>query len=319
MPNLMLGYLAKEAAKLRFRSFDITLPTLASGGAPPFTGVRPQLMQLARRSPVAGAPVAAAVAGTVSRLIGGGVAAPAPAPAAAAPATATPMAFPPALFRAASNSKDDVDMQKGMHDMFSGLFDNLIDAIEYGFNEYRRTASLVDVRIMAAAAIGGRLDGPAIDGLIARAPMVAGWGGWDGMVRDAVAKGLFHQWDALARSVKVPGLPWYPAFIAFPGPMAPPMPNVPTRFMTLAHDPVAMAPHNLKAAMRSALQANMDYCMEFFESIAVALQVPLQVWKNSQQVTLVLGRGPVPSFAPPYVPVGPVVDGSIMRGQHICS
>jgi hypothetical protein len=26
---------------------------------------------------------------------------------------------------------------------------------------------------------------------------------------------------------------------------------------------------------------------------------------------LVLGKGPVPSFAPPYVPVGPVVDSTV--------
>jgi len=36
-------------------------------------------------------------------------------------------------------------------------------------------------------------------------------------------------------------------------------------------------------------------------------------------VTNVMGMGPVPAFAPPYVPVGPVVGGSILPGQHIAS
>lgn len=138
-------------------------------------------------------------------------------------------------------------------------------------------------------------------------------------MRDAVAKGMEHQWSALARSVTVPGLPWYPAFAAFPAPQAPPMPNVPTPFVTLAHDAMATSPQNLKTAMRSMLQGNMDYCMEFFDSVATAFQAPLQVWKVQQPVALVLGTGPIPTFAPPYVPVGSVVGGTILPGHHINS
>jgi hypothetical protein len=233
--------------------------------------------------------------------------------------TGTPMPFPPALFRAASNSKTDVDNQKSAHDLYSTLFNGIIDAIEFGFNQYRQSAGLVDVQIQAVTATGGRLRGPALDGLIVRAPSVAGWAGWKAVVRDAVAKGMEHQWSALANSVTVPGLPWYPAFAAFPAPTAPPMPNIPTPFIALPHDAMATSVQNLKAAMCSALHGSMAYHTEFFDSIATGLQLPLQMWKASQMVALVLGTGPIPTFAPPYVPVGPVVGGTIVPGPHINS
>ena len=33
------------------------------------------------------------------------------------------------------------------------------------------------------------------------------------------------------------------------------------------------------------------------------------MWLPMQQVMLVMGKGPIPTFAPPFVPVGPVVMG----------
>jgi hypothetical protein len=210
-----------------------------------------------------------------------------------------------------------VDDQKMVHDLYSALFDGIMDAIEFGFNQYRQSAGLVDVQIQAMTANGGRLRGPALDPLIARAPSVAGWVGWKAVVRDAAAKGMEQQWSALAASLTLPGLPWYPSFVAFPGPVAPPTPNVPIPFIALPHDAMATSVQNLKTAMCSALHGSLAYHTEFFDSIATGLQLPLQMWKTSQMVALVLGRGPVPTFAPPYVPVGPVVGGMTLPGPHI--
>ena len=296
MPNLMLGIMAKEAAKARFRSFHITLvATAPSAGSP---GAGHQIM-----TSTSGAGASASFAEAAAGSSGS--------------STGTPMPFPPTLFRAASNSKADVDNQKSAHDLYTALFDGILDAIELGFNLYRQSAGLVDVQIQAMTAIGGRLQGPALDTLIARAPSVAGWVGWKAAVRDAAAKGMERQWSALAASVTVPGLPWYPAFAAFPGSMAPPTPNIPTPFMALQHDLMATSVQNLKAAMCAALHGTMAYHMEFFDSVATGIQLPLQMWKALQMVSLVMGRGPVPTFAPPYVPVGPVAGGSILPGPHI--
>ena len=46
------------------------------------------------------------------------------------------------------------------------------------------------------------------------------------------------------------------------------------------------------------------------EKVADAFEKCFQIWQASTMVTNVLGTGPVPSFAPPYVPVGPVVMGT---------
>ncbi len=291
MPNLSLGGLAKEAAKAKFRGFNLTLPS--GSQRPPLHTLSGQTVQQAPPS---------------KPIIGGH----------RAPFVNTPpMAFPPALFKAASNTKSDVDYQKGMHDLYNGLFDSLFDAIEFGFNVWRSSAGLVDVRINGPIATGGRMQGPAIDSLIASSPAVAGWTSWSAKIRDAVAKGMEQQWSSLARTVTVPGLPWYPAFAAFPGPQTPPMANLPSPFATLQHDASATSPSTLKTIMSASLQGGFDFSMEFFESLATGLQQPLQIWKMSQMVTGVLGSGPIPTFAPPYVPVGPVVNGLIIPGPHL--
>ncbi|MEO8595654.1 MAG: hypothetical protein ABI759_20210 [Candidatus Solibacter sp.] len=294
MPGLTLGAAAKDAAKNRFRSFNLTLPTVAPGSRPTLYTLTGQLVQ---PPPPLGKPVIGAQrAGSVA---------------------ANPLPFPPALFKAGQNNKDNVDYQKGMSDLYNGLFDALLDAIASGFNQYKATAGLVDVQINGPIATGGRLQGPPIDDFIRSAPSVAGWGNYTGKIRDAVAKGFQMQWKMVASSVRVPGLPWYPGFVAVPSPQAPPMPNVPTPFSALVQDNSAMDPSSLKVAMKSCLSGNVDFADEFFDSLSTGLQLGFGIWKGSQMVTNVLGNGPVPSFAPPYVPVGPVVKGSNIPGPHI--
>ena len=52
------------------------------------------------------------------------------------------------------------------------------------------------------------------------------------------------------------------------------------------------------------------------EHALTAFDAALTVWKSLQMVTNVQAKGPVPSFAPPYVPVGPVVMGDNIAGPH---
>ena len=223
----------------------------------------------------------------------------------------------PMLFQAGSNSPADLAQQQAMHELYDSMFQQIIAAIESGFNTYRQTAGLVGVIINGPLAIGGQLQGPPLDPLIKTAVSVVNWTGSKVVMRDAVARGFDQQWSILSSTVKVPGLPWYPTFAAFPGPTAPPTPNVPTPFSVLIQDPSAVAPLALKVGMRANLRGQFDYSDEFFESIATGFDSAMQVWKATQMVRSVLGMGPVPNFAPPYVPVGPVVGGSILGGSHI--
>jgi len=182
MPNLNLGTAAKETAKMKFRGFNLTLP--AGPQRPPLYTLSGQMV--AQTQPVSLKPV---IGGHRAPFF-----------------NATPMASPPALFKAASSTRDNVDYQKGMHELYNGLFDSLFDAIEFGFNSWRSSAGLVDVKINGPVATGGHLQGPQLGNLIAASPAVAGWSNWSARIRDAVAIGMEQQWNIVARTVSVPGL-----------------------------------------------------------------------------------------------------------------
>ena len=126
----------------------------------------------------------------------------------------------------------------------------------------------------------------------------------------AIAQAISDGWMQYQGTIKVPALPWYPAFAAVPLPVAPPMPNIPVPVIALTQVPVSVSRDVLKSQMVANLgdpQAN--HHKELFDAIAGAFDICFKVWQISTQVMNVLGTGPVPTFAPPYVPVGPVVGG----------
>jgi hypothetical protein len=194
---------------------------------------------------------------------------------------------------------------------------SMCGAIAQALDVWRRSAYLEGVRINAVTAMGGKLRSVALDPLILqRAPA-----GWDAYNR-AIAAGVHNQFHSFANEVSVPGLPWYPAFAAYPGPVAPPTPNVPSPLMTIA----AVASRHLKEGTITDMIWNKmptpkPACgKEVAIAIAHGIEKAAFAWLSSQQVALVMGKGPVPSFAPPYVPVGPVVMGdNIPMPGHIAS
>jgi len=202
---------------------------------------------------------------------------------------------------------------------FKDFHDTMLDAIGFAHNMWKLQAKFKDLKIMAVSAIGapGCLDGPELESLIKNAPMCAAMTGNMQKHRDAVAKGVSKCFKDWQDKVTVPGLPWYPAFAAFPGPMAPPMPNVPTPLVACPSAMMtAMAtPMSMKSEMDNALDGGMkdkDPTKQYealHDAIATVVSAAFMIWLPSQQVIGVMGKGPVPSFAPPYVPVGPVVGG----------
>jgi hypothetical protein len=205
---------------------------------------------------------------------------------------------------------------------FKDFHDGMIDAVQYSHNMWKLQAKFQNLQIVAVTAIGapGCLDGPELESNIKNAPMCAGWSGNKAKHRDAVAKGVSQCCKKWQDKVMVPGLPWYPAFAAFPGPMAPPMPNVP---MPLIACPSAMmseiiTPDSMAKAMDDALDADLkkkDKTKQYEAlhfAIATVLSLAFLLWLPQQQVMLVLGKGPIPTFAPPFVPVGPVMGGDVI-------
>lgn len=229
------------------------------------------------------------------------------------------LAVPPeplCYFWCASTNKKHVDSSKEIGKQFKDFAHAMLDAVKFAHDMWRLEAKFKDLKVMAVCAIGtpGCLDGPELESNIKNAPMTASFTeknmkAW----RDACAKGIskcFKDWQG---KVMVPGLPWYPAFAAFPGPTAPPMPNIPMPLITCPSP--MMASITVPSQLASAMQDNFslddpdDQFKALSESLAVPLALAFLMWMPMQQIMLVMGKGPIPTFAPPYLPVGTVLAG----------
>jgi hypothetical protein len=296
-----------DAAKTRFRGFNLTLPTQVTSGRPPNIA---QFLVQNRNTGLAagGASPRMAIGGAGAgnfRLAGAG----------AAPArpTANPQNVPPALFRSASNDKVDVDFQTEATNEFSNYISAMCHALVGAHDNWRFTACLKGVSINAIMASGGFISSPSLSiNISANGPQQGIWGNATNYTR-VIADGLATCWHDWEQSVRVPGLPWYPAFAAFPSPMAPPMPNVPTPLAALTWSSAPLQADNIKATISRKLSQPGPFSDELFQSIGTGFVAALNLWFPVQMVTNVMGRGPVPTFAPPYVPVGPVVGGGIIE------
>ncbi len=222
-------------------------------------------------------------------------------------ATAPDTTVPP-LFMPASLNKYHTDAQK-MHNSNVGQFiDGIVDAICSAWSTWQTAATMVGVVINGPTAVGGQIVGPPWTPLIMaqgpkNTPMLMKY-------TTVVANVIGTAWLSFTGTVKVTGMPWYPMFAACPSPVAPPTPNIPCPFAALTQVPVSISTNMLKMQMVGQLgDPNAPFHKELFESIADAFEKTYNLWKVSTMVTNVLGTGPVPTFAPPYVPVGPVVGG----------
>jgi len=211
-----------------------------------------------------------------------------------------------ALFQAATPNKHHTDTQKNLHEQFGGFIDGTVDALCSAWSQWQSSATLVGVVITGFAAMGGQVVGPPLQPMIlASAPKKSPT---QAQFSNIIATVISTAWMTYTGTIKVSGLPWYPAFVAVPSPVAPPTPNVPCPVATLTQ--VDTVFQSMKTQMVGMLgDPRVPFHQELFESICFAFIQCYTVWKTSTMVTNVLGMGPVPTFAPPYVPVGPVVGG----------
>jgi hypothetical protein len=276
MPGLNVQ-LMLATARTRFCSFRLQLPTV--------TGARPPQLYIA--------PVSSSVRSLSGRQ---------------QPGRGTPQSSPPALFVAASDDTRDIEQQRVCSDAMDTYLTRICDAIAQAHNVWRSQARLVQVVINSVQASAGNLQGGSLAPEIRqRAPRE---NAWQRPRSEAIATAIGFCWENWQRSVTVPGLPWYPAFAAFPGPLVPPTPNVPSPLVTLMQNPVLLLSSPLKNQMRAHYSGDNEWPNELFDAVASGLETAFRVWTPTQMVTNVMGSGPVPTFAPPYVPVGPVVGGT---------
>src|SRR5581483_5197158 len=296
-----------DAAKERFRSFHLSLPALSATGRP---------VDVASFLATAGTSTGGTSTGGVTRVA-------APATLATTPGitsslntrsalTPVPQSVPPAMLRAASSNRIDVDFQGEVSQELSRTIDAICQAIVNAHNFWRQQAFLRNVQIMAVTATGGTIQGPSLASVIrTQIPSTALYGA-GAIIGQAVADGIDAAWQSWQSSVRVPGLQWWPSFVAVPGPAAPPTPNIPTPLSALTWDESTITVDALARSMKSRLGRPAPYADQLFVSVATGLDRALEQWFSVQVVTNVLGKGPVPTYAPPYVPVGSVVAGEIV-------
>jgi hypothetical protein len=190
-----------------------------------------------------------------------------------------------------------------------GYIDAIGAATCKAVDSWAATASLVEVVINGPIATGGMMIGPAVGGLVqGYAPDVP----WREHTM-AIAAGLEAQMQQFQSTVRVPGLGWFPSFAAFPGPVTPPTVATPTPLAVLAQGgaPLLDEPA-LRLAFASRYRSKLAQAEELASALAQGLAAAFKVWLPTTMVTNVIGWGHVPTFAPPYVPVGPVVNGRAM-------
>ena len=232
---------------------------------------------------------------------------------------AIPTLIPPWFMPAEIPNKYYQDQCDKIGNNFKELHDTMIDAVGFAHTMWKLQSKFQGITIMAVSANGkpGCLTGPSLENFITKFPLCAAWTGNKAKYRDAVAKGVgkcFKDWQD---NLTIPGLPLFPAFAAFPGPMAPPMPNVPVPLIACPSAMMSslLMPDTMKSEMINAFDGGLkekdkDKQHEaVFDGIATVLSLAFLIWMASQQVMLVMGKGSIPTFAPPYVPVGPVVGG----------
>jgi hypothetical protein len=226
----------------------------------------------------------------------------------AAEHAAVPSPVPPGLFSPASTNKYHCDAAGDISDKLSKFIDGICGAICSAWSQWQSTAALVGVVINGPTASLGQVVGiPLMPLIMASAPKATAQ---ELKYSTAIAQTIGTGWLSYTATIKVPGLPWYPAFTAFPGPVAPPMPNIPTPVVALMQVTAAISKPVLKAQMIGALgDPKAFHHQELFDCVSDAFEKCFQIWQASTQVMNVLGTGPIPTFAPPFVPVGPVVGG----------
>lgn len=179
--------------------------------------------------------------------------------------------------------------------------------VSRGIRDWQAQAALVDVEVDGPLAIGGRMSGPELSPLILayRDPKLSL------PIAKAFAGAVDQAWTDWTASIRVPGLPLYPSFAAYPGPQAAPLENVAVPMLALAQNPTSLTPPVLAADIRQRLgrtanEVGAQAAVEFF---AQDFSARFGMWVSIMFIRKLMGSGPVPLYTLPFVPVSPVFRG----------
>jgi hypothetical protein len=216
------------------------------------------------------------------------------------------------LFRESSLNKYHVDSAKDIGGKLEKFIDGICGAICDAIDKWMKMTMFTTVIINGPVGnlLPGGVQGPPLGPLIlATAPKSTPQ---EMKYSNAIANALGMLWQPWHMGLM--GMLSYPPFAAFPGPMAPPTPNIPVPLITFSSPGESgLSPSTLKSTMEGNLgDPKALHASDLFDAISKAFNTVFQTFKASTIVQNVLGMGPIPTFAPPFVPVGPVVMGSVI-------
>jgi len=216
------------------------------------------------------------------------------------------------LFRDATLNKYHVDTAKTIGKQYEKYIDGICGAICDAIDKWMKMTMITSALINGPVGVvlpGSFVGPPLMPLILATAPKSTPQ---EMKYSNAVSSALGILWQAWQTGLM--GTLMYPAFAAFPGPVAPPMPNIPLPLIAFSSPGESgLSPGTLKITMDGNLaDPKAQHASDLFDAIAKAFNTVFQVFKASTMVQNVLGMGPIPTFVPPFVPVGPVVMGTVI-------
>lgn len=218
---------------------------------------------------------------------------------------------PTALFTPASVNKYHVDQCKTIGKDFADFIDGISDALCGAWQQWMSTAAIAGV--IVAGPVGtitpGMFQGPPFFPLaFVQAPKVK-----PTMMKyaQAVCNAINTAWQAWHMGF-TGMLNFPPTFAMMTSPLHPPTPNIPINIAGAGSSPgeALLSASALKMAMVANLgDPTAQHHQDLFDCIAQAFEQAFTTFKTSTMINNVLGLGPIPTFAPPLVPGGPVVMG----------
>lgn len=213
------------------------------------------------------------------------------------------------LFREATSNKYHVATAKEIGEQYEKFIDGICGAISTGIGQWMSVATIVGVNIFGPVGIlhpGCVVGPPLMPFILSSAPKATPM---ELKYSIAVANAIGTMW--LPWHIGLTGILSYPAFAAVPAPIAPPMPNIPMPLIAFSSPGEAgLSAATLKALMDANLaDPTALHASDLFDAISKAFETVFPMFKATTLVNNVLGTGPVPTFAPPVVPVGPVLGG----------
>ena len=214
------------------------------------------------------------------------------------------------IFLAASPNQYHVQTQREIGKGYADFIDGISGALCGAIDQWMKLTVIAGMMINGPVGMvlaGNVVGPPLLPFILAAAPVsTPQLMKYSKAIAQAVSNG-WQQWQ-----MGLMGQLMYPAFAAFPGPMAPPMPCVPMPLIAFSSPGEAMlSPATLKTQMIANLgDPEALHHQELFDAVAQAFNTTFTLFKATTVVQNVLGTGPIPTFAPPIVPVGPVVAGT---------